>query len=217
MADARKFVARAPRYTLQPADNRYIRFARHDESGKTETTIFVDISTTGLAFITDRENSPHLSDLIKVEVPLKDGQSVAWWARVVRIEEYDHKKWYMKRETFAGQNPVIVAVTFHELPVGHSEAIRRTVNQKFTELFKTQRRIKMNRYFFYLLEQFWKILFYVGLLAAAVAFLWYLALPDAHYDSKKGAPWGQRYPWLNFFDAPASTPEQVLPTKSPEQ
>src|SRR6185437_9123013 len=124
MSEARKFVVREPRYTLQPTDNRYIRFAREDENGQTHTTIFIDISATGLAFVINSDQAPHLSDLIKVEVPLEDGQSVAWWARVVRVEEYTLRKWYVKKENFVGENPVLVAVQFQNLPAGHSTAIR---------------------------------------------------------------------------------------------
>ena len=199
MSEARKFVARSPRYTLQPTDNRYIRFAREDEFGNTHTTIFIDISTTGLAFVIDRDQAPHLSDLIKVEIPLEDGQSVAWWARVVRVEEYTIKKWYMKRENFAGQNPVLVAVQFEKLPVGHTVIIRKALDHKFKEVFKAHRRQKVLRSLSYLHTYGWRILVYVALTLATVWFLWYFAQPTPNYNPNAGSPWGQRFPSLDFY------------------
>src|SRR5690606_17849126 len=91
-ASLKKFVSRAPRYTLRPNDNHFMRFAHKEDSGHVYTTRFVDISLTGLAFITDRENAPFIYDMIKIEIPLPGGQQVAWWAKVVRIEEYNPQK-----------------------------------------------------------------------------------------------------------------------------
>ncbi len=200
MAEARKFVVRAPRYTLQPGDNRYIRFERQDEYGNTHTTIFVDISTTGLAFVIDREQAPHLSDLIKVEIPLNDGQSVAWWARVVRVEEFALKKWYMKNENFVGNNPVLVAVQFQNLPVGHTVIIRKALDEKFKEVFRVHRRQKLSRQLAFLREYGVRIALYVCLVAAAFWFLWYFAQPSPTYNPKDGgALWGYRYPQFDML------------------
>lgn len=199
MSEARKFVVREPRYTLQSTDNRYIRFAREDEHGRTHTTIFIDISATGLAFVIDRDQAPHLSDLIKVEVPLKDGQSVAWWARVVRVEEYTVKKWYVKRENFVAENPVLVAVQFQNLPAGHTVAIRQALDHKFKEVFKTHRRQKFFRYLSFLQEYAWRLVMCAILTAATVFFMWYIAQPTPTYNPKNGSPWGQRFPSLDFY------------------
>jgi len=199
MAEARKFVVREPRYTLQPTDNRYIRFAREDENGQTHTTIFIDISATGLAFVINSDQAPHLSDLIKVEVPLEDGQSVAWWARVVRVEEYTLRKWYVKKENFVGENPVLVAVQFQNLPAGHSTAIRHALDHKFKEVFKLHRRQKFFRNLSFFQEYGWRIFFCAILTALTVWFMWYIVQPTPNYNPKNGSPWGQRFPSLDFY------------------
>jgi PilZ domain len=203
---ASKFLSRAPRYTLNPSDNRFLRYAKQNEQGHTYTTRFIDISQTGLAFITDRENAPGLSDLLKIEIPLSDTETVAWWARVVRIEEYAPHKWYMKANDFQDQNQVMVAVTFHELPPGHTRLIRETLDKKFAEVRAIENQQRMKHMTLYIASRFWRFLFYAGSIAATIWFLYWLSLPSYNYDASKGAPWGQRYPWLNIF-TPSEKPK----------
>lgn len=202
-----KFISRAPRYTLNANDNRFMRYAPHHDKGHSYTTRFVDISQTGLAFITDRENAPKLSDLIKVEIPLNEQNSIAWWARVVRVEEYAPHKWYMKSKGLQDENQVLVAIVFHELPPSHVRQIRQTLDQKFAEVRALERREKMKHLTRYLVEQAWKILIYLSLIAATLWFLYYFSRPSYNYDAEKGAPWGQRYPELNLPETPHLSPE----------
>lgn len=199
MSNARKFVNRAPRYTLQPSDNRYLRYAGENEHGHTHTTLFIDISATGLAFITDRAVAPHISEKIKVEIPLEDGQSVAWWGRVVRVEEYAPHRWYMKGSQVAAENQVLVAVNFEGLPTGHTTAIRQALDKKFDDLYRAQRIQKAKQISIFIAEQFWRLLLYAACIIGMVWFLYHISQPDENYDPQKGAPWGQRYPQLNFF------------------
>jgi hypothetical protein len=195
---SRKFVSRAPRYTLQPTDNRYMRYAAADNYGKSYTTQFVDISTTGLAFVADRENAPQISEVIKIEVPMENTH-IAWWARVVRIEEYAPHKWYMNAQDFEREDQVMVAIRFEELPTGHKQQIYQNLDKKFAEIKKREYQLKIKNSAMFFVSQFWQLLIYGACIAATIWFIWYFSQPDASYDAKRGAPWGQRYPWLNFF------------------
>ena len=197
---ATKFISRAPRYTLRASDNRFLRFARQGDASQSYTTHFIDISATGLAFVTDRDVSPQVSDLIKIEFPLENGKTVAWWARVVRVEEYDSQKWYMKDEKFQDSNQVLVAVSFHELPSGHAQAIREALNKKFEEVHLTEKRKKIKNMSLYIFENFWRILFYAICVMATVWVLKQLAQPDLIYTEEKGSPWGQRFPQFQWND-----------------
>jgi PilZ domain len=199
MGDARKFLNRAPRYTLQPSDNRYLRFAHKNELGHTHTTRFIDISATGLAFVIDKDVAPQIFEMIKVEIPLDDGQSVAWWGKVVRIEEYAAHRWYMKGSDVAHENQVMVAVNFQELPQGHTAAIRHSLDKKFDELYARQRRERMKNVSLFLASQIWRIALYAMCVLFMVWFFYYFSQPDANYDPKIGSPWGQRFPALNIF------------------
>lgn len=209
-----KFIPRATRYTLSPSDNRYLRYAHDNDLGHTFTTRFVDISQTGLAFITDRENAPRLSDLIKIEIPLQENNTIAWWARVVRVEEYAAHKWYLNAKDFQSENQVLVAVVFYDLPPAHSRQIRETLDKKFTEMQAAARHERMQNITKFIVEQMWLILFYTSLVLATIWLLYFLSKPSLNYDAEKGAPWGQRYPWLNIFDSHPSPLEKVPADKS---
>jgi hypothetical protein len=202
-----KFYSRAPRYTLNATDNRYMRYAASNDKGHSFTTRFIDISQTGLAFLTDRENAPRLSDLIKVEIPLDDKNTIAWWARVVRIEEYSPQTWLLKKQDLHNENEVLVAIVFHELPPSHSKLIRETLNRKFEETRERERKEQMQNLAAFFAQQAWKILIYASLIAGTIWFLYYFSRPSENYDGSKGAPWGQRYPELNLPKTPNNSPE----------
>lgn len=195
---ATKFYARAPRYTLSPSDNRFFRYAHETEQGRSHTTRILDLSLTGLAFITDLEFAPRISELIKVEIPLSENETIAWWARVVRVEEYEPQKWYMKKEDFSDGNQVMVAISFHDLPAGHAQQIRETLDKKFNELSAAERIKRRKMMAAFVANQAWRILFYLSLTAATVWLLYSLSRPDLYYDAEKGAPWGERFPSLKL-------------------
>lgn len=188
-----------------------MRYAHKDDQGRTFSTHFIDISQTGLAFVTDRENAPQLSDLIKVEIPLDNKETIAWWARVVRVEEYQPHKWYMNKENFQDENQVLVAITFHELPSGHARQIRETLNRKFDEIHKNKRAKKIEGLALLVVSRFWSLLFYGFCIFATFWLLYYLSRPDANYDAKKGAPWGRRFEgWYLPAPKPKPVPKQIL-------
>jgi hypothetical protein len=200
MGSARYFTNRAPRYTLRPSDNRYLRFAHENEHGHTHTTLFLDISETGLAFVADRPVAPHVSEKIKIEVPLDDGQSVAWWGRVVRVEEYAPHRWHMKGHELAAPDQVLVAVTFDGLPEGHTAAIRTSLQKRFEFLYRHKTLERWQSISTLFIEQFWRLFLYGVCIFGAAWFLYSISQPSKNYDAKRGAPWGQRFPELNIFE-----------------
>jgi hypothetical protein len=190
-----KFVNRAPRYTLSPKDNRYLRFSKRNERGQSHTTRFIDISQSGLAFICDDESAPRISDLIKVEIPIGDNdERVAWWARVVRVEEYNPKNWHLKSADFQESHQVLVAVTFHEMPPLHARKIRHALDIKFTEMYNEQRHQYIRAIAQFLSSNIIKFILYGACIALTLWLLYWLSQPSETYDSKKGAPWGERFP-----------------------
>ncbi len=204
-----KFAPRAPRYTLRPQDNSYMRFAPNNDNGHSYTTRFIDMSLTGLAFIVDREHAPRLSDLIKVEIPIEKDVTIAWWARVVRVEEYAPHKWYLKARRMQEEHQVLVALIFHELPPRHTRIIREVLDKKFAEMREIERHEKMESAAKFILERAFKVMLYLALVISAFCFLYYLTLPSPTYDANKGAPWGQRFPSLIWDDEPPKDSPEV--------
>jgi hypothetical protein len=188
----RKFVARAPRYALRPSDNHLMRFAHEGEIGQIFTTRIYDISQSGLSFITDRENAPFIQERIKVELPLEGNEQIAWWGRVVRIEEYASHKWYMKEENFNQDRQVLVAVSFEGLPLPHVRRINATLEKKFQEISKDKKREAFKSITALWTHYTWEVAFYIGVVITAVYILWALSRPTANYDAEHGSPWGKR-------------------------
>ncbi|MCB0364095.1 MAG: PilZ domain-containing protein [Bdellovibrionaceae bacterium] len=194
----RRFVPRAPRYVLRPTDNRFLRFAYQDDRKHTFSTRFLNVSETGLAFVVDRDCVPHIGDFIKVEFPVPGQEQVAWFARVVRIEEYRPPRAWQKRLD-KENDEVMVAVRFHDLPDGHRSTIRDGLNHKFNEVLKERQKDSVFQLLSYITAHFWKACLYLGLALATFGILYAFSRPTPKYDKDRGSPWGQRYPEFNFF------------------
>lgn len=170
-----------------------MRFAHAEDKGHAMTTQFLDISMTGMAFVVDRDTAPFIFESIKVEVPLDETSSIAWWAKVIRVEEYAPHKWYMPKDAFGDDSTkVLVAVSFQDMPEGHVEKIKRALDRKFVEVAKEKRADHFRNFAAMWASHSWHFILYIGLAIATFGMLWYLAQPSANYG-EKGAPWGERF------------------------
>ncbi len=195
----RNFIPRAPRYVLRPNDERFLRFAHHDDRSNSYATRFLNLSETGLAFVIDRDTAPQIGDIIKIEFPVPGDGQVAWFARVIRIEEYVAEKSWHRRLDQSLDDYVVVGVRFHDLPVGHQNAIRAALNHKFNAILRERYRENFYQFSSFLAAHFWKSVVYLALAITTFLILYFFSLPSANYDQDHGAPWGQRFPALNFF------------------
>ncbi|MBX7232600.1 MAG: PilZ domain-containing protein [Bdellovibrionales bacterium] len=194
MNDAlRKFISRAPRYSLRPDDNQILRYVRNSRLNRSFSTRFVNISETGLAFATERSSAPPMGEIIKIEFPIPGGESMAWFARVVRLEEKSLGPWWDKHHSQFHHAEIIVGVQFHELPDHQKLLIRTQLQKKFQQMLREQQLAKFISFKKFLANYGWKILFYLVCISLTVALLYYLSLPSANYDPKRGAPWGHRF------------------------
>ena len=198
----RRFVPRATRYVLRPQDKHILRFSSHKDEGASaiQETTLVNLSRTGLAFLVEREFAPLLGDLIKVEfnVPGNE-QKVAWWARVVRTEEYTQNIWWMKEDP-KFRDLITIGIHFQELPEGHQSQIQTGIDQRLEQLVREYRKLQGQR-----LWAWWKWRGFriAAFLFAALAVLWglyLLSLPSENYDAHRGSPWGERFPVFKDSD-----------------
>lgn len=191
----RRFVNRAPRYVLRSADRNVMRFGLAALSGPAhiEHTVLVNLSETGAAFITDASSDVQIGDVIKVEIPIPNGDQIAWFAKVVRIQEYEERSWFATRGAPVNKEQILVGLRFEELPEPHTKAIRRGVEKSFLKALEDQqvRRILYYRALF--TQNVIPIIFYIALSLAAFGLLYALTRPSANYDEKRGAPWGERF------------------------
>jgi hypothetical protein len=193
-AALRKFIPRAPRYVLRPQDRNVMRFSLEDTVGPAgvEETLLLNLSESGAAFVTSKALRIEVGERIKVEVPVPSGEQIAWWAKVVRVEEYVPRGWFSRGDAFSDSGRVIVALKFEDLPQGHSKSLRKGIEQSFLKAARDQRHRTYMYYKVLLLQHLPKAILVIALTLLAFAVLYWLQLPDEHYDSKRGAPWGER-------------------------
>ncbi len=191
---ARKFVQRAPRYVLRPQDRKDMRFSLEHTFGQggIENTLLLNLSESGAAFVIEKNHAPKLGDRIKVEVPIPQGDRIAWWGHVVRTSFFEPRGWF-KRDGFDQESRVVVAINFDELPEPHSRALRRGLNRSFMQAMRDQKYVTWNYYRSAATEHFWKIFLYSLLTFIVLGSIWLLAQPSSNYDAKRGAPWGERF------------------------
>jgi hypothetical protein len=191
----RKFITRPARYVLRPEDRSIMRFSllqQHGEAAVHET-VMLNLSETGVAFLMDPGRHPKVGENIKVEIPIPGGEQIAWFGRVVRVQEYTVSRWAVRKDPFHNKPKVIVGLRFERLPEAHSRALRRGLEQSFIRIMRDQQYRNWLYYRALFFQYVPRLLFYVLLTAAAVGFIYYFTLPDANYDAKRGAQWGDRF------------------------
>ncbi len=197
----RKFVPRAPRYVLQPTDNQVLRYGSEQDEHTSHQTHIIDLSETGLSYLVDRECAPQIGDMIRLEFTVPGHQPVAWWGRVTRITEYEPAPYQrMRRDEEGGHlDEVLVGIHFQDVSEEQRLAIREGLQNRLDELAAERRRERWAKWIYFFKEYGLRILAILLMTVVTVGFLYYFTRPSDNYDAERGAPWGQRYPWFNFF------------------
>lgn len=191
---ARRFVQRAARYVLRPQDRNIMRFGLEDNhrGAAVQNTLLVNLSETGAAFITDSVRGLHLGDRIMVEIPIPQGEQIAWWGKVIRIQEHQPRNWFGKKDSFFDRPKMLVAIRFDQLPAGHTRALRKGIEKSFLQAMRDQRHRTWLYYRTMALTYGFQFLGYIILTILALGFIYYASLPSANYDPKRGTLWGER-------------------------
>lgn len=196
-SSARSFIPRAPRYVLRPEDNQMIRYALPNEKHNPFTTKFINISQTGLAFIVSQQalsnGFPFVGESIKVEVPVPGAEQFAWWAKIIRIEEYENPWKRFESDAFWNENLVMVAVRFDNLPQGHAEILQAGLTKKFEEVAAEQAKYRRRELIEWWSANWRDLCLYLLMTVLTFGILYWLSLPASNYDVHRGAPWGERW------------------------
>lgn len=81
-----KYVARAPRYILQPDDNTLIRLAGPQQTPWEEGTEIQNISLSGLAFTAPADLTPLIGEVVKIQFEAPQASQMACYGLVTRLE-----------------------------------------------------------------------------------------------------------------------------------
>ena len=158
-----------------------------------QQTLLVNLSETGVAFLTSSNQRFELGDLIMVEIPIPEGEQIAWWARVVRLQSHEPRRSWGRRDKFFETAYTLVACTFEDLPTAHSRALKKGIDRSFLKAMREQRYRTFHYYKTFFMEHVVQLLAYAILCAMAFGLMYYWSRPDENYDAKRGSPWGQRF------------------------
>lgn len=172
-----------------------MRFALEHTVGQggIESTVLLNLSETGVAFLVAPGHVPKLGDRIKVEIPVPSGDQIAWWGRVVRAQEYEPRSWFFGKDPFLDDPRILIGVRFEQLPGQHTKTIRKGIENSFIRAMRDQQYRTWLYYRALFMQNMFKIVMMVLLTAGCIGLIWWLTLPSGNYDSQHGAPWGERF------------------------
>lgn len=116
-----QYVARSPRYILQPHDNTLIRVAGPHQVPWEEGTFIHNVSLSGLAFTAPTDLCPMIGETIRIQFDTQSQGQMACLALVIRLQK-------------ATNSSMLVAVKFSKMDV----AQRLLLAQALTEKLKDQ-------------------------------------------------------------------------------
>lgn len=115
-----RYVARSPRYILQPHDNTLVRVAGPQQIPWEEGTEIQNVSLSGLAFTAPADLAPILGETIKIQFDAPGQQSMACLALVIRLQR-------------AKSSTVLVAVKFLRLEMAQRLALAQALAKKMKD------------------------------------------------------------------------------------
>lgn len=193
-----RFVPRAPRFLFRPSDKAMLRFVQNGDTDHPHSTQLINLSTSGAAFLAPRHECPMVGEVLKVEFPIANGESIAWWGRVVRVEEHARKLWWKAKNKVAVPDTLMVAITFQDLPAGHIKTIEKGLKQKWRESFIEHKHMRNQMIWAWLTDKGFRYLVYAALTAMTFYILYLLALPTYNYDPNRGTAWGKRFQFFKW-------------------
>jgi hypothetical protein len=192
----RLYNARAIRYTIRPQDDKVMRYAFNRFNNQNFSTEVVNISESGMAFTIDDSTVPHIGEIIKVEFPVPGEDRVAWFARVVRIEERDYEsRWYDEHTQDASSvRPagVIVAVKFLDLPEAHRLSIRKGLQSKLGDIKRQKAFRNLASQFRWIQHHYVQVLFFGITTLLFLGLLYFLSMNFAQKEHNRPVIWGER-------------------------
>lgn len=126
---------RAPRYTLELGDNQIVRFAHMPKGSKAMHTRILNLSESGMAFLVPFLSAPQLDERIKVEFTAPNSESIACFAKVVRVQV--HRTFYKTSEP---QTFKLIAIEFQSLHPKQREMLAQGISKQFKKQFQQYKR-----------------------------------------------------------------------------
>ncbi len=191
----RRFIPRAPRYILGPADSHLLYFSWEEEKGVKHPTRIFNVSESGIAFFVPSALAPRISDRLKVEFQVPAGLNVAWWGRVVRLQENAYPWWWHEEKAF---NEVLVGLHFDNLPEPHRQEIHEGLRARHHKLLLERRRRQVNFVRTWLFDHIRQLLLFFICATALITALYFISKVEPFFDIKEGSIYLKLWEGLDF-------------------
>ena len=174
---------RAPRYEIELGDNEIVRFAHKPKGSKAMHTRIINLSESGMAFLVPYLTAPQQDEKIKVEFTGPNSESIACFAKVVRVQV--HRTYHKARSP---QTFKMVAVEFENMHPKQREMLSKGIQLQFRKKHAQYKR-----------EQLWlKIQWFF--ISIPVTFSKVLARLFPPKDGKNAAPMDENGKPQNYID-----------------
>jgi hypothetical protein len=114
-----------PRYRFSDKDKEIIRFINSKQS-RIMSTVIIDISETGIGFLTSIRLAPHIGEIIKMDFAPMGSMRMACQGRVIHMESPPNNTGWGR---FPGT--VKVGVQFHDLPKEYRRILHDVLKKAF--------------------------------------------------------------------------------------
>ncbi len=126
---------RAPRYIIEIGDHQVVRFAQKPTGSKTMHTRIIDLSESGMAFLAPYLTAPQKDEMIKVEFTAPNTDSMACFAKVVRVQIHRTYNKHHEPQSFK-----LIAVEFKDLHPKQRQMLAAGLTQQFRNKQKQYQR-----------------------------------------------------------------------------
>lgn len=141
-----KIYHRSPRYVLQLKDKKIMRYASFPRGHRSFFTDIINLSETGMAFTVPYLDTPHKNEIIMVEFTAPDGNPIACFGQVRRIQKFS----IIESDAFE-KNCKLVGVQFMNMKDEQKTILKSSLNDEFKQSRKNfhreQRRLKIKWFF----------------------------------------------------------------------
>lgn len=125
MTNLAQYVARSPRYILQPHDNTLIRVAGPHQVPWEEGTSIQNVSLSGLAFTAPADLCPIIGEIIKIQFEVPGREQMACLAMVIRLQKIQNSQ-------------MLVAVKFVKVEMPQRLLIAQSLASKLKEQIESE-------------------------------------------------------------------------------
>jgi hypothetical protein len=182
-----------PRYRFSDKDKEIIRFINAKQA-RIMSTVIIDISETGIGFLTALKNAPRIGELIKMDFSPLGSMRMACQGKVIHMETPPPNSGWSR---YPGT--VKVGVEFYDMPLGHKQMLHNILKEAFEKtgrdvrVYEEANNPKVLKRPNWLLQNIWSVLATILILSGAGYGIYFFVNMDPNESIHQEAPWATHF------------------------